>query len=288
MPPPPPPPEPWTRALEATPEGRIWLANLAVDVRSGNLPRPVYDALLDALTALTPEAAPGPFRLAADATALLVADAVAAVSEAPDTFCMSSPRAPHPEPLARVMDAASFGLYHVVPGLGEPTSDGTGARTAAALGRTILPRHYHGLMRTGRPYFWATPADALGAHQPAGPDAVRDLLGLGHVPAATWLVAVHIPTEAAAAATLAAPTTLDAGDSPWFAPWPGHDLDPYGRTRHLQTRDPALPEVLVSPVALDARFRVESVGQTSDPVGADLGPWVADAEARAAEWDAPP
>ena len=224
---------------------------------------------------------PGPFRLSADAAALLLRDAVEVVAGAPDRFCMQSPRAPRPEPLARVMDAVSFGLYHVDPGLGAPTSDGTGRQTAEQLGRTIHPRHYTGQMRTRRPYFWATPADALAARPDPGPDGARDALGLGHIRAATWLVSVTIPAQAAAAATLKAPTTLDAGDSPYFAPWPGDALDPYGRTRHLQRRDPALPEVLVSPVTLDDHCRVVSIGRTSDIVDIDLGPWVADAEARA-------
>lgn len=87
MSPPPPMPDAWRRALDATDEGRIWQANLQVDVASGNLPLGVYDALVQALEQASPDdPGSGPFRLSADAAALLLRDAVDVVSGAPDRF----------------------------------------------------------------------------------------------------------------------------------------------------------------------------------------------------------
>lgn len=267
--------------LRATDEGRIWLANLAVDLDSGNLPAAAGEALLAAAAELNaPAGATDAFPLADDARAVLLTDLLAVVAADPGRFLRRSGRHPRPQALARVMDAESFGLFHLHADLGLVVDDRLGERVSRQLGVSILPEHYTGQMRTAQPWFWAAPAADLPAG--ASADEARALLGLGHYPRGCWLVAMEIPADRVATATLTAPTTLDAGGSPWFAPHPGHELDRWGRTCDLRTRGEGLREALVTALPMDDRVSVRALGCTQQDPPADLGPWVEAAEARAA------
>ena len=208
----------WVHALRASAEGRIWWANLVLDVGSGNLPCAVFARLRATLRRAALAPASGPHRLSADARALLLRDAVQVLDQAPASFQLQSPRRPPAQALVRVMDATSWGSFHLSADLGEKLDDRIGERVMRGLGRSILPRHYTGWMRTAKPFFWATPSRDFDQRGDSTADGARDALGLGHLDMPQDLVVVHIPKARLKGVGLRAPTTLDAGDSPGSRP----------------------------------------------------------------------
>ena len=269
----------WVHALRASAEGRIWWANLVLDVGSGNLPCAVFARLRATLRRAALAPASGPHRLSADARALLLRDAVQVLDQAPASFQLQSPRRPPAQALVRVMDATSWGSFHLSADLGEKLDDRIGERVMRGLGRSILPRHYTGWMRTAKPFFWATPSRDFDQRGDSTADGARDALGLGHLDMPQDLVVVHIPKARLKGVGLRAPTTLDAGDSPWFSPWPGPEST--GRTRNLRDGSPGLPELLVEPLALDDRCTVTPLGRTTALHPPDKAAWAQAAERRA-------
>ncbi|MGZ5442072.1 MAG: hypothetical protein ACXW5U_11480 [Thermoanaerobaculia bacterium] len=127
-------------------------------------------------------------------------------------------------------------------------------------------------MRSRAPFAWVTKTDKFDALRKqvsvaAFANTVRDHLGLVSYLQRQKLVEVRYPPKTVESMTMAPPTVIEGG--------PGGPFrsvlrkDGWGRTRHLKTRKPAMPEAVHRPVGFTGDFTIRYVGQP-DPVEASF------------------
>lgn len=215
----------------STPKGRRACQNFKDSLDQGMLAPDLFEAFCRRLGELMPD--PG-----ADCNEEEVLDRI----DSPRRFCCQGDGLPAagPEDLSRVMDVRGYlrARWGKRPG--------RQAYRAALREWRGRPRGVPGLrglsleMRGKRPFFWATPSEAIGAADPGTADRLRDLLGLSHLRRGFLLELcarrVSLP--------LHAPTVLDALDSPTF--YPARGAGGWGVTDDLAgpRPTPGLPEAV--------------------------------------------
>lgn len=112
-------------------------------------------------------------------------------------------------------------------------------------------------LKGARPINWVTKLSSLNQHISAGPERLRNILGLTHYNEDQTLCVIEYPANHPV--KLKNPTALDAGFNYIF--WSRGKRGSWGRTIDIETSSDGLPEAVHEPINLSPDFRFKLIGR---------------------------